>query len=103
MTMRQAILWRLYLNWQKEPEHYIPVHEFMGEIFCGQVNKWGYVSYECSARCSEMNKENPELIQRETLTGKSGAHYYGYRLHPAFSPSMIIDEDLREFFNRIRP
>lgn len=101
--MQEAVFYRLYQAYQAKEERYIPVHEFMGEIYVKELSKWGYVSYECSARLSEMHKANPGLLQRTYLTGKSGAHFYGYRITPGARPELIKDERLVSFHKRIRP
>lgn len=102
ITQKEAIFYRLYLKFVQKDGEYLPVHALIGEIYCPEVGKWGYVSYECSARASEMVKQNPQLIQRTMLTGKSGAHYYGYRINPTALPEMIVDEDLKALHRRIR-
>lgn len=102
ITQREAIFYRLYRKFKEKDGEYLPVFGLMGEIYCEEVGKWGYVSYECSARASEMIKRNPELIQRQSIRGKSGATYYGYRINPNAKPEMIKDEDLGAFYRRIR-
>lgn len=109
-TQRETIFYRLYRRFKaarpihkgQPPVHeYLPVYGLMGEEWIEEVGKWGYVSYECSARASEMIKTNPELIQRQTIKGKSGATYYGYRLNPRANVDMIRDPDLLTFYRRI--
>jgi len=102
ITQKEAIFYILYKAFKATPGEYVPVFKFMGETFCQEVNKWGFVSHECSARASEMKKKNPELIQIQTITGKSGAKYYGYRF--CYNPSieMIKDEQLLEFYKIIK-
>lgn len=56
-------------------------HDFMGECYFPETNKHYFVSYEASARLSTLFKENPELLFREKIEGRSGAKYYGYRLN----------------------
>ncbi len=77
VTMREAIFYILYTRFKAKDHTYLPVHQLMGEIFVKEVNKWGFVSYEVSARCSAMMRENPGLLQREKIRGKSGASYFG--------------------------
>lgn len=80
---------------------YIPVFKFMGEIYCEELGLWGYVSHECSARCSELKKVNRNLIDVTTIEGKSGARYYGYRFSPNATPSLIDDPKLKEFYKLV--
>lgn len=102
LTQKEAIFYKLYKAHKLDPEHYIPVFKFMGEIYCGELNLWGFVSHECSARCSEMKKENPDLIEYTVITGKSGAKYYGYRLNQSPTMSMIQDPKLLDFFKSLK-
>lgn len=108
-TQREAIFYRLYKNFKEaqRPSNlpmvypYLPVFALMGEIWIEETGKWGYVSYECSARASEMIKTNPKLVQRTKMRGKSGASYYGYRLNPQPHVDMIMDSDLLMFYRKI--
>lgn len=101
LTMKETCFYLLYKKFKEGKGEYIPVFSFMGETFSEEVSKWGFVSYECSARLSELYSENPGLIQRQMLTGKSGAHYYGYRITPTPTLDLIKDEALRAFHKRI--
>ncbi len=101
ITQTEAVFYVLYKKFKSAPGEYVPVHALMGEVFCDEVHKWGYVSYECSARASEIRKANPELIETTTIVGKSGARYYGYRITPTASPKMILDEKLLAFYKQI--
>lgn len=103
LTQKEAIFYQLYNAHKKMPGEYIPVFKFMGEIYCKELGLWGFVSHECSARCSEMKKENPALIEFKTIYGKSGAKYYGYRFTLYPKPDMIRDEKLRKFHRMIKP
>lgn len=98
----ESIFYLLYNEWQAakkkgEKPRFVPVFELMGEIYCSEVGKWGFVSYECSARASEMIKANPELIERTKIVGKSGAKYYGYRINPFVKKEYIKDPALQNF------
>lgn len=104
-TQRQAIFYRLLRQHRKggeEAKRFIPVFELMGEIYIEEIGKWGYVSYECSARASEMIKMNPELIKRQQIRGRSGALYYGYRFCLEPKIEMIKDPDLLAFYQIIK-
>lgn len=102
ITQREAIFYQLYTQFKQKDGKYIPVFQLMGEVWCPEVSKWGFVSYECSARASEMIKKNPQLIQRQSIRGKSGATYYGYRINPSVTVEMIQDPDLRTFHRIIK-
>lgn len=102
VTQKQAVFYRLLKNRNEEGNVFIPVHQFMGEIFVPEFDKWGYVSYECSARLSEMFRDNPGLLAREYITGKSGAKYYGYRIHREATAEKIVDPDLRKVYEAVK-
>ncbi len=102
ITQKEAIFYKLYQAFKDTPGVYIPVFEFMGEVYAKEVGKWGFVSHECSARCSEMKKENPLLIQSITITGKSGAKYYGYRINPEVPKDITLDKSLVDIYKKIK-
>lgn len=98
ITQREAIFYQLYKAHKERAGQFIPVFALMGEVWCAEVRKWGFVSYECSARASELIKENPTLIERTTITGKSGAKYYGYRIRANVTQANISDSKLLVFY-----
>lgn len=102
ISQKEAIFYQLYRHF-KSPKQadYVPVFALMGEVWCEEVKKWGFVSYEVSARSSEMIKENPGLIMRTRLTGRSGAKHYGYRISPLAKPDLIKDGKLLAFYRQI--
>lgn len=102
ITQKEAIFYQLYKAFRETPGEYIPVFKFMGEVHCVELGLWGFVSHECSARASEMRKDNPALVEVTEIVGKSGARFYGYRLTPAARPEMIQDSALLAFYNKIR-
>jgi len=101
ISQKEAIFYQLYARFKSKNTDYLPVHALMGEVYCKELNRWGYVSYECSARASEMITENPGLLMRTRLTGKSGARYYGYRISPAANIELIKDPRLLTFYRKI--
>ena len=74
----------------------------IGEFFCEEVGLWGFVSYEISARLSEMYNGNHNLLERKMLKGKTGASYYGYRISTTAKIDNIGDVNLRKFYFRIK-
>lgn len=100
--MREAIFYQLIKNHQKTPYEYIPVSQFQGDVWCKELNLGGFVSHECSARLSEINSDNPHLLEIEKRKAKyTPAKYHCYRLRPDFDPSYIKDKGLRSFFERL--
>lgn len=101
LTQQQAIFYQLYKNYKGENLP-IAVHKLIGEVYSEELNAWGFVSYEVSARMSEMFKENPLLFVRELTLGKSGAEYYSYRLVENAKADYIVNKKLKEFYLKFR-
>ncbi len=103
LTQKEAIFYTLFKNFKnpETKENFIPVFKFMGEIYAEELGLWGYVSHECSARCSELKKTNNKLIEVKEITGKSGARYFGYRFYPTATPSLIEDPGLQKFYKTL--
>lgn len=98
ITQHQAIFYQLYQSRLKNPEVYIPIWQLIGEVWVEEVGLWGFVSYEVSARMSEMYKDNPRLFERKLVTGKTGAQYYAYRIAWEVLPGDVVDTDLKKFY-----
>lgn len=91
--------WVLYQN--KRSDEYLPAWKFVGEVeIPGRA--YGFMSYKCPARLSDLYNENPGLLERIVMTGKSGAKYYGYRFSKDARPSMISDPMMRKFYETIK-
>lgn len=98
--MRQAIFYQLYKE-HHEFNEYIPVFEFMGDVWCEDLKLGGFVSHECSARLSEINRDNPGMLEIKRKKAKySGAHYFCYRLSRMFY-AKIKDDDLNKFYDKL--
>ena len=109
LTQYEAIFYRMYTEHRKDKQRtpfplkeLIPVHGFMGEIYCEEVDLWGFVSYEVGARISELYSDNPGLFYRELIIGKSGAKYYGYRIADDACPDMMRDPKLKALYEKCR-
>ena len=102
ITSKQAAFYTLYEAFKTERGVYIPTWKFVGEIFVKGANRWVMRSYKCPTRLTDIFKENPNLLQREWVNGKSGAQYYEYRLNPNVSKEMIVDKKLFEFYKIIK-
>lgn len=101
VTQKEGIFYILYMRFKDKKIDYVPVFQLMGETYVKEINLWAYVSYECSARASEIMTENPGLLQRIKLRGRSGAKYYGYRLTPAPNIDLFKDPSLLHFYRRV--
>lgn len=102
VTQRQAIFYRLYNEWLKDREFYTPVWQLIGEIYVAEKRQWAFVSYECSARMSEMFTTNPNLFQRKQIEGRSGAKYYAYKIATDAKIEYFKDDSLVDFYKSIR-
>ncbi len=101
VTQHQAIFYQLYQARAKDPEAYIPIWQLIGEIFVTEVKLWAFVSYEVSARMSELYSQNPRLFERKQITGKTGAKYFAYRIRLGVVPDDIVESDLKRFYKII--
>lgn len=102
VTQKQAVFYRLYSAFKGGNRALIPVYDLMGEVEIVPLGVWGFVSYEVSARLSEMFSENPGLLERKWIKGKSGAEYYGYRISENASRAAISDPKLASFYQKIQ-
>jgi predicted AlkP superfamily pyrophosphatase or phosphodiesterase len=102
VTQRQAIFYQLYDNRSKDPEQYIPIWQLIGEVYVREKGVWAFVSYEVSARMSELYSMNPNLFERKLVTGKTGAKYNAYRIARNVKPEDIVDPDLSVFYKSIK-
>lgn len=101
-TQNESIFYQLYVRVRAKDTEFVPVYAVMGEVYLKELSKWGYISYECSSRFSQMFKDNPGLFERRKLKGKSGASYYGYRFSPGATREMVKDPALRLFYDELR-
>jgi hypothetical protein len=102
VTQVQTMFYKLYEARKLDKEKYTPIFELIGEAYVKPIGVWGFVSYEVSARMSEMFKKNPKLLERKYIIGKSGAKYYAYRLSINVTPADIVDLDLKEFYDKCK-
>lgn len=74
----------------------------MGEVYIDPLDQWGFVSYEVSARLSEMNKDNPRLLEWVTIQGRASyIQYRGYRIRDNATPEDIDDPKLKAMYTKI--
>jgi len=101
VTQHQAIFYQLYHLHKTNPEEYMPIWKLIGEVFVKDFGVWAFVSYEVSARMSELYSRNPTLFESKHVYGKSGAKYYAYRIRIGVTKADIKDPDLLNFYERI--
>ncbi len=102
VTQSQAIFYQLYKSRLADPYKYIPIWQLIGEVFIQELGIWAFVSYEVSARMSELWGANPYLFERKTVTGKTGAHYFAYRINFEVMPEHIVEPDLKRFYLSVK-
>lgn len=113
VTQKKAAFYTLYADFRrakalpteeerKAAYRFIPTWEFVGEVNIPELGVWVMRSYKCPTRLTDIYQENPGLLERELITGKSGAKYYGYRFSASASIELIKDETLREFYKLIK-
>ena len=101
ITQKEMVFYKLYKAYKENQERYVAAWEFVGEIHIPELNEWVLMSYKTPANGVCIFFENPGLVERQKVTGKSGAQYYSYRFAPGVNASLIKDEKLRAFYNRI--
>ena len=103
VTQIQTIFYRLYKHFKSEKrEEYIPIFDFIGEIWIEEIGEWGFMSYKLPARFADLKRENPKLLEFKSVTGKSGATYYAYRLALDVSMEDIQESKLLDFYKKIK-
>lgn len=102
ITQHQGIFYQLYQSRKQDPKKYIPIWQLIGEVEVPELGLWAYISYEVSARMSELYKDNPTLFERTLITGKTGAKYYAYRIKIDVTPEDMRDQDLVTFYKKIK-
>lgn len=96
------VFYKLYTSYKEDKERWVATWEFGGEMYIKELDKWVLMSYKCPTRLTDIYQDNPMLLERQFITGKSGAKYYQYRFAPGVNSSMIKDKELLKFYNLIK-
>lgn len=102
VTQKEMVFYKLWSERKIDPKRFVSAWEFVGEMFIKELNQWVLMSYKVPANGVAIYFENPNLIERQRVTGKSGSKYYAYRFAPNASMELIIDPDLKEFYRKIK-
>lgn len=94
-------LYKLRAERAIDPTRFVATWEFGGEMLIKELGTWVLMSYKCPARLSDIFLQNPTLLEREEIVGKSGAKYFGYRLRLHVTPNDIVDTKLKSFYDKI--
>lgn len=102
ITQKQLAFYIMYKARETNPTEYIPTWKFVGEIHVVELNRWEMASYKCPTRLTDLYQENPNMVERVLIKGKSGAKYYAYRLRVGVAPSDILDKAVYDFYKRVK-
>ena len=91
-------LWKRH---QDDKDAYIPIWQFVGELHIPELKTWVMASHKCTARVSDMYLENPDLLDRNLVKGKSGAEYFEYKFTNNVTRNLIKDLKLRLFYDSL--
>lgn len=97
LTQKRAVFYLLL----KAEGAWIPAWKFVGEIDIPELGTTFFMSYKCPANGVDVFHKNPGLIERERVTGKSGARYYQYRIAQPLNEDLIQEADMKEFYQLI--
>lgn len=101
MTQQELVFYKLYTEYKKDPERYVQIWEFVGEIQIIELNRWELMSYTCVHRVFEVCRDNPDVFVRRKTRGKSGSTYYQYKIRKGANVDMLRDDKLVRLYNRI--
>jgi len=102
ITQKQMAFYKLLEERKKDQRRYVATWEFVGEMYISQLNTWVMMSYKCPTRLTDLFQENPKLLERTEIQGKSGATYFAYRIREGGSRSDIEDPTLLNFLLKIK-
>ena len=102
ISQKLLAFYRLYKLSKEKPEEYLKTWECLGEIHVEEFNHWGFMSYKCPTRLTDLYQENPDLFERVEVKGRSGTKYFAYRIAIGADKSMIKDPTLKEFYLALR-
>jgi hypothetical protein len=98
LTQKRAVFYLLWKSHQKNPDEFVPTWRALGELEIPELNTAFFMSYKTPTNGFELYFENPNLVERSWQEGKSGAHYYIYKLRTPFIETNIIEPSLKAFY-----
>jgi len=102
ITQKQLAFYKLLISYKEDREKYHPTWEFIGEIFIKELNTWEMMSYKAPTRLTDIYQENPTLLDRRLVKGKSGSKYFEYKIAQDSGIGKLRDISLEQFFMRIK-
>lgn len=98
LTQKRAVFYLLWKQHQHDPNEFVPTWRALGELEVAELNAAYFMSYKTPTNGFEIFFENPDLVEREWREGKSGAHYYVYKLRTPFIEARIVEPNLKAFY-----
>lgn len=86
---------------RRDPDEFVPTWKFVGEMRAPELGRWIMMSYKCPTRLTDIYQENPRLLERKLIKGKSGAQYYAYRISPMATKKDLVDVKLNQIRMKI--
>lgn len=102
LTQKKVAFYILHTAGKETPGEYVPAWKFVGEIYIKELDEWYLMSYKGPTNGLAIYFDNPTLIDRTLVKGKSGAEYYAYRMRAGVRSSDIRDPILLDFYNTIK-
>ena len=102
VTQEKAVFYMLYKSFKQDPNQWVPIWKFVGELHIPELNMHYMMSYKTPTNGPVIYFDNPGLVERRQVTGKSGSTYYEYRIAPNPSVQKIVDKKLQEFYLKIK-
>lgn len=102
ITQKMMAFYFLWKSRREDKSIWIPIWQFVGELHIAELKTWVMASHKCTARVSDIYLDNPGLLERKLIKGKSGAEYYAYKLAWDVERSKIADLKLRLFYDSLK-
>lgn len=104
ITQEFQVFYKLYQTYRenKEERKWVSAWEFVGEMYIKELDQWTLMTYKTPANGVKIFFDNPGLIERERVTGKSGAKYFKYRFSKDVSVDLIQNQELLNFYKLIK-
>ena len=93
-----------YILWQarkENKEQYVPAWRFVGEFYCKELGEWFFMSYKGPTNGLAIYFDNPGLVERREVRGRTGAKYFEYRFTQHATFEMIKEPDIKAFAQAI--
>jgi len=96
LTQKKTAFYLLWKEHLARPGEYLPAWRFVGEIFLAELGDYFFMSYKGPTNGLAVYFDEMDVVDRQMITGKTGAKYYEYRIKPEATVEQIKDDELRE-------